>query len=163
MAAGTKEVVITPATTEQTSAPFYRRALLAEDNEINQEIAQVMLEQLGFTVVRCEDGETACTLFCTEPFDLVLMDCQMPVLDGLHAARRLRVWEKSRTADAIALRPRTPIIAITANASEADRDLCLDAGMDDFLAKPFTFEQLNTVVARWIEVQVAGENLLLGT
>ncbi len=151
------------ATTEQTSAPFYRRALLAEDNEINQEIAQVMLEQLGFTVVRCEDGETACTLFCTEPFDLVLMDCQMPVLDGLHAARRLRVWEKSRTADAIALRPRTPIIAITANASEADRDLCLDAGMDDFLAKPFTFEQLNTVVARWIEVQVAGENLLLGT
>jgi len=151
------------AKTEQISAPAYRRALLAEDNEVNQEIAQVMLEQMGFSVVRCADGETACTLFCNESFDLVLMDCQMPVLDGLHAARRLRVWEKSHRADAIALRPRTPIIAITANASEADRDLCLDAGMDDFLAKPFTLEQLNAVVARWIDIQVAGEKLLLGS
>jgi signal transduction histidine kinase/CheY-like chemotaxis protein len=123
------------------SAPR-RRALLAEDNDINALIAQKALRRLSFDVVRASDGDEALRLAwlkapgASRPFDLVLMDLKMPGLDGYEATRRLRRLE------AACGWPRTPIVALTANALDDDRRSCLAAGFDAFLVKPFDFGEL---------------------
>jgi PAS domain S-box-containing protein len=122
--------------------PIAARVLLAEDNPVNQEVAVAMLEQLGCSVVRAANGRAAVTHALAERFDLVLMDCQMPEMDGFDATRMLRASG--------GLGAQVPIVALTANALAGDRDRCLDAGMDDYLSKPFSFEQLGAALRRWV-------------
>ena len=129
--------------------------LLAEDSAINAEIATALLFDLGCTVVRAVDGEQAVARFGDEHFDLVLMDCQMPGVDGFEATGRIRRLEQSRAANGIARR-NTPIIALTANSLSGDRERCLEAGMDDHVAKPFRRAQLRAAMTRWSGVQAAG-------
>jgi len=115
--------------------------LLAEDHPTNQKVAQLILEPLGVDLTIVENGAEAVEAFAAGGFDLVLMDMQMPVVDGLEATRRLRALEPADR--------RTPVIAMTANAAKEDRAACLKAGMDDFISKPVDARQFLTVLARW--------------
>ena len=120
------------------------RILLVEDNELNQEVAHAILTDEGFRVDIAADGEKAIAMLEQAAYDLVLMDMQMPVMDGVSATRALR--QKPRFAA-------LPIIAMTANAMEADRKLCLEAGMNDHVAKPIEPEELWNALVRWIRPQ----------
>jgi len=127
-------------------APFTHlraQVLLAEDNPVNQEVAKAMLSQLGVQVRVAENGEKALALLHSHDFDLVLMDCHMPVLDGFESTAAIREREAGGST-------RLPIIALTANAMEGDRDRCLAAGMDDYLAKPYSLVQLKATLSRWL-------------
>lgn len=117
--------------------------LLAEDNPVNQEVAKGMLESLGCHVEVVTNGQEALGALERSTYDLVLMDWHMPQLDGLAATRQIRAKEQQTTAS------RLPIIALTANVMAGDRQQCLAAGMDDYLSKPFSQEQLLTVLRRW--------------
>ncbi|MRW94522.1 response regulator [Duganella sp. FT80W] len=124
-----------------------RKVLLAEDNPVNVEVASAMLEGLGLEVSRACNGEEALHSVQADDFDLILMDCQMPVMDGFAATNEIRRHEQQRG------RARSlPIIAITANALQGDRESCLAAGMDDYLSKPFTQQALGQTLARWISL-----------
>ncbi|MCW5889894.1 MAG: response regulator [bacterium] len=118
------------------------RVLLAEDNRVNQQVAVRVLEKRGHTVVVADDGRVAVERAGAEPFDLILMDMQMPEMDGLEATAAIRAVEA-------ASRRRVPIVAMTANALVGDRERCLAAGMDDYLAKPIDFSELDRVLARY--------------
>jgi signal transduction histidine kinase len=120
------------------------RVLLAEDNPVNALVAEALLQKLGIDVTVVEDGAQAVEAFRSGRPDLVLLDCQMPVMDGLEAARRIRTLEATEGW------PRTPMVALTANAFEGDRAESLAAGMDDHLAKPFKDEDLARVLARYL-------------
>ncbi|MES3023871.1 MAG: response regulator [Pseudomonadota bacterium] len=122
-----------------------RRVLLAEDNPVNVEVASAMLDSLGLEVTCARNGDEALRAAREGEYDLVLMDCQMPVMDGFAATTEIRRHEHQDG------HPRgLPIIAITANALQGDRESCLAAGMDDYLSKPFTQQQLGAVIGRWI-------------
>jgi two-component system sensor histidine kinase/response regulator len=141
-----------PADTAGTSLrpPCLRRVLLAEDNPVNVEVAKAMLDSLGLDVVCARNGEDAVRAARAGRYDIVLMDCQMPVMDGFAATADIRRNEQA------AGRARTlPIIAITANALQGDREACLAAGMDDYLSKPFSQQQLAAVIGRWIGMPIA--------
>jgi signal transduction histidine kinase/ActR/RegA family two-component response regulator len=117
--------------------------LLVEDNPINQEVALGMLELLGVRATVADDGRRAVELLrARHDFTLVLMDCQMPEMDGLEATRRTRAHERAGGRH-------VPIVALTANAMVGDREQCLDAGMDDFLSKPFQLRELAAAIDRW--------------
>ena len=116
--------------------------LLVEDNVINQRITQHMLARRGHTTTIAVDGIEALRKLEVQAFDMVLMDCQMPRMDGFEATRRIR--ESERGSDR-----HLPILAMTANAMEGDRELCLKAGMDDYLAKPVKQERLFEMIDRW--------------
>ncbi len=105
--------------------------LLAEDNPVNQKVAMRALRMLGLEAELAVNGAEALALLKSKHFDAVLMDCQMPVVDGYEATRAIREWELATPGRHI------PIIAMTANALSADRERCLEAGMDDHLGKPF--------------------------
>jgi len=122
-----------------------RRILLAEDNEINREVAVGMLAELGCTIEIARDGREVVRWLERASFDVVLMDCQMPIMDGFEATRELRRRE------AIGDRPRVAIIALTANALAGDRERCLEAGMDAFLSKPFQRQELLDSVCSFLE------------
>ncbi len=124
---------------------FVGRVLVAEDNVVNQDLIEEALGQLGCRVTLVEDGSGAVQAFQRENFDLVFMDCQMPGMDGFEATEAIRRLEKA-DSDGI----RTPIIALTANAMEGDRNKCLAAGMDDYLAKPFMQADLIAMLSRWL-------------
>jgi len=126
-----------------------RRVLLAEDHPVNQDVTLGMLELLGCQVVIRANGRTALDAFMHEQFDLVLMDCQMPEMDGYEATRTIRSWEARAGA---AGRPplAVPIVAVTASAMPGDRQRCLDAGMNDYLVKPFTLASLRDVLSRYL-------------
>jgi two-component system sensor histidine kinase/response regulator len=127
-----------------------RRVLLAEDNPVNVEVAKAMLESLGLQAQVARNGAEALEAVRNSRFETVLMDCQMPVMDGFAATSEIRREEQD------AGRPRTlPIIAITANALQGDREACLAAGMDDYLSKPFTQAQLAGVIGRWIALPLS--------
>jgi two-component system, sensor histidine kinase len=127
----------------------FRRAniLLVEDNIVNQEVATEYLTAMGCLVTVAQNGHEGLTRYQTGAFDLVFMDGLMPVMDGLQATRLIREVEKSGAGR------RTPIIALTANAYQGDRDNCLAAGMDDVLNKPFNFEELSVVLKKWLPLQ----------
>jgi two-component system, sensor histidine kinase and response regulator len=139
---------------EQTGAPtamFHdRRVLLVEDNLVNQEVARRLLATLGVQAEVVENGQQAVDAARGGEFDLVLMDCQMPVMDGYEATRTLRAWERSDGGDR-----HVPIIAMTANALPGDREKCLAAGMDDYLTKPIKREALAGALGRWLRASVA--------
>ncbi len=124
---------------------FDARILVVEDNPVNQELASHMLEHLGCIVMVAKDGREALATLQRESFDAVLMDCQMPNMDGFEATAEIRHDEAFERVDR-----RLPIIALTAGAVEGDRDKCLAAGMDDYLSKPFSLEQLERVLRRWL-------------
>jgi CheY-like chemotaxis protein len=117
-----------------------RRVLLVEDNAVNQEVARAMLHEIGVETVSVWSGEEALDKLFVERFSLVLMDCQMPRLDGYATTRRFREWEQERKGQ------RTTIVALTANALSGDAEKCLAAGMDRYLSKPFTIEQLRNAM-----------------
>jgi two-component system sensor histidine kinase/response regulator len=117
--------------------------LLAEDNRVNQEVAKAILAKLGLRADIANNGAEALAMAEARHYDVILMDCQMPVMDGYQATAAIR----QRMASAP---KRLPIIAMTANAMEGDRKKCLAAGMDDYLSKPYTLAQLESVLARWL-------------
>ena len=123
------------------------RVLLVEDNLINQEVARVMLAELGCEVRVAGNGYQALVSLERECFDLVLMDCQMPEMDGFEAVRRFRAGEKVKEAFRTPLD--VPVVAMTANALSGDAERCLAAGFSDYLAKPFRQEQLAVLLERW--------------
>ncbi len=125
------------------------RVLLAEDNPVNQEVATAMLEDIGCRITVVGNGRLAVQAVQREQFDLIVMDCQMPELDGFAATREIRAWEAS-VALSSGARP-LPIIAVTAHAMEGDRERCLEAGMDDHLTKPFSRTRLVEMIDRWVE------------
>ncbi|MDH5516811.1 MAG: response regulator [Gammaproteobacteria bacterium] len=126
-----------------TASSSYQSVLLVEDNIVNQTVAQALLSELGYPSDIANNGAEALDLFIANHYDLILMDCQMPEMNGFEATYGIREIEKRLS------RNHTPIIAITANALEGDKDQCLSSGMDDYLAKPFTLEQLQTAINRW--------------
>jgi two-component system, sensor histidine kinase and response regulator len=128
------------------------RILLVEDNAVNREVAIGMLESLGCSTAGADNGRLAIDAMNGMGFDAVLMDCQMPVMDGLTATAEIRRRERGSGG------PRVPIIALTANAMEGDRERCLAAGMDDFLSKPFTRQQLAIVLKRWLAQRMPQES-----
>jgi signal transduction histidine kinase/DNA-binding response OmpR family regulator len=111
------------------------RILLAEDNETNRRVAEGILRKRGHEVVHAANGILALELYRQEHFDLVLMDVQMPELDGYEATRKIRIWDE-------AMGRHTPILALTAHAAAGDRELCLRAGMDDYISKPLDARKL---------------------
>ncbi|MGH8231645.1 MAG: response regulator, partial [Steroidobacteraceae bacterium] len=136
-AARPQAVTLQPAQKKRSSV---RRVLLVEDNPVNQEVAQAMLQELGVEAVSAWSGEEALEKMYVERFEVVLMDCQMPKLDGYAATMRYRDWEKEHQ------RARTPIVALTANALSGDAEKCFAAGMDRYLSKPFSSDQLYQVL-----------------
>lgn len=120
------------------------RVLLVEDNPVNLMVGQRLLSVLGITCDTASNGEAALLRIAASRYDIVLMDCQMPVMDGYTATRR---WREHEAAEQGARR--LPIIAMTANAMAGDRQKCLDAGMDDYLAKPVTRNELDRCIHRW--------------
>jgi signal transduction histidine kinase len=116
-----------------------RQILLVEDNPTTQELLRLLLEKAGHDLTIAANGHEALQQAALHPFDLILMDCQMPGLDGLETTRRLR-------ATGVV----TPVVALTAHARREDADNCLAAGMDDFLAKPFRQQELYTILQRWL-------------
>ncbi|MCB1877631.1 MAG: response regulator, partial [Chromatiales bacterium] len=123
------------------------RVLMAEDNPVNQLVGQEVLELLGCQVDMVEDGEAAVERFEEGEFDIVLMDCQLPRMDGYEATEKIRAFENRHKRTA------TPIIALTAYAMKGDREKALESGMDDHLGKPYSREELETVLRRWTEPQ----------
>jgi two-component system, sensor histidine kinase and response regulator len=137
-----------PAASRPSTGP---RILLVEDNPVNREVAVGMLESLGCRIDAAENGWLAIEAMNVTTYDAVLMDCQMPVMDGLTATAEIRRREQTSGA------ARVPVIALTANAMEGDRERCLAAGMDDFLSKPFTQQQLATLLRRWLALRALPE------
>ena len=117
--------------------------LLADDNNVNQQIALAMLKSMNLDIHTAANGKLAVAAFEEHEFDLVLMDCQMPEMDGFEATKAIR--EKYPDLN-------LPIIALTANAMEGDRERCISSGMNDYLSKPFKKEQLQEVVSRWLKI-----------
>jgi CheY-like chemotaxis protein len=117
------------------------RVLLVEDHPINQMLATTLLKKWGHTVVLAKNGQEGVDMFPAQPWDIVLMDMQMPVMGGLDATRLIRASESPGH--------RTPIVAMTANAMESDKQACMEAGMDDHLAKPFNAKDLQAILERF--------------
>jgi PAS domain S-box-containing protein len=140
-----------PLVTRHTLAEARRaraRILLVEDNKVNQKVALGILKKLGFTATTVANGEEALSALRSEPFDLILMDCQMPVLDGYETTQQIRN-STSGVYDANIV-----IIAMTANAMAGDREKCLAAGMDDYLAKPIRPDELLSAIERGLDAKV---------
>jgi len=120
------------------------KILLAEDNPVNQEVATAMLQRIGLQFKVATNGQEALDLMMEDNFDLILMDCQMPVMDGFEATAKIRQKELEHGT------AKQPIIALTANAIVGDREMCIAKGMDDYLSKPFGIEQLHELLSRWL-------------
>lgn len=121
--------------------------LLVEDNPVNREVAQEMLEQLGLRVTAVEDGNVALSVFSIEAYDLVLMDLHMPGMNGMEATRAIRDLEQSNKVEKA-----IPIVALTADVVQDVRDECRKVGMDDYLSKPFTRDELIQLLLKWLPV-----------
>ena len=152
--------LITRHTVTEAQAKRRGRVLVVEDNIVNQKVAAKMLEREGYRVDVAANGQEAVEAVAQIPYALVFMDCQMPVMDGYDATRAIREHEAAlvqrgaqneggETIDARRGTPRVPIIAMTANAMSGDRERCVEAGMDDYVAKPVRREDLAALLLRW--------------
>jgi CheY-like chemotaxis protein len=135
------ERLVTPESLSATARRQRPRVLLAEDNAVNRKVAVRMLERFGCNVDVAANGQEAVEACQGKTYALILMDCQMPDLDGLAATRMIREMENAK---------RTPIIALTAHALPGDRERCIEAGMDDHVPKPIKSEDLARALARWL-------------
>ncbi len=134
-----------PAPHSQSSIPQPQvRILIADDNLVNQRVALKQLQNLGYDADVAANGEEVLLLLEKVPYDLIFMDCQMPILDGYETTREIRLWQESFFASR-----RPVVIAMTANAMREDQQKCLNAGMDDYLSKPISKEQLAAAIERW--------------
>jgi len=134
-----------PTQTAATAVRIVARVLMAEDNGVNQFVARNVLKSIGCEFDIVPNGQDALLAVQQGGYDIVLMDCQMPVMDGYVATREIRAWEATQTQPC-----RIPIVALTANALVGDADTCRAAGMDDHLAKPYSRKQLISLMARWL-------------
>lgn len=143
------QTAITPPAVGVTTDNSHREAniLLVEDNAVNQKVAVKIIEKLGHLVDIAEDGEVALRKLQSKRYDLIFMDCMMPVMDGLEATRQIRSWEKL-TGD------HQPIVAMTANALSGDAEKCFEAGMDGYLAKPFQKAEVSQMIEIWARKDV---------
>jgi CheY-like chemotaxis protein len=137
------------------------RVLLVEDNEVNRMVAEGMLRKMGLRSVAAENGADALAALARDRYDLILMDVQMPVMDGLEATKRIRGLESGTGSQASDVRSqkasrRIPIVAMTAHAMQGDREKCLNAGMDDYIAKPISPKALADVLAKWLPKSNSG-------
>jgi CheY-like chemotaxis protein len=137
----TKKILPEPDKNGSASPRRHYRILLVDDNVINQKVAQMQLEKLGYHADVAGNGREAVEMYGRRPYDLVLMDCQMPELDGYGATEAIRKTEDKKR--------HVPIVAVTANASDEDRERCRAAGMDEYLTKPLAIETLSSLLARW--------------
>lgn len=138
------ETASTPQTAERSARGYWQgRILVVEDNAVNQKILAHLLKRRGLTVDTVANGRDAVGMVLNTRYSMVFMDCQMPEMDGYQATGEIRSHEGQRAL------PRTPIVAMTANAMAGDRELCLRAGMDDYLSKPLTVPELEAVLSHW--------------
>jgi len=128
------------------------RVLVVEDTEINRQLACILLRRMGYDTDVAENGQQALAALARGHYALVLMDCMMPVMDGYEATRRLRAMQAETGAAHV------PVIALTASVVAGDRDRCLAAGMDDYLAKPFTAQTLQAAVDCWIGAETGAHH-----
>ncbi len=174
--------LVTRHTLKETQRRSRDKILVADDHAINQQLIVLLLERLGYGSDVVSTGHDAVQAVATESYALVLMDCQMPEMDGFSATRKIREAEgvrhealgekdethKTQSPDALPLTPydelRIPIVALTANAMPGDREKCLATGMDDYLAKPIRPEELARVLERWLPEypETTDQDLLLG-
>jgi signal transduction histidine kinase/CheY-like chemotaxis protein len=122
------------------------RVLLCEDNEVNIKVAQMILKRFGFVIDLAENGQEGLNKFIHVRYDIIFMDCSMPIMDGFEATKRMREFEKENPEKKF-----TPIFALTANVSEDDKKKCLECGMNDFLSKPIKREAIEELLDRWIK------------
>jgi CheY-like chemotaxis protein len=120
------------------------RVLIVEDNAVNQKLAAKVLEKMGCNVDVAANGLEAVQMIRQIPFDLVFMDCQMPVMDGYQATAEIRTFE--------GVGRRVPIVAMTAHAMQGDKEKCLKAGMDDYIAKPINLDEVKAALTRWLPI-----------
>ena len=139
-------------TAKNTGSDAVGKLLLAEDNLVNQEVAVDMLEQSGYEIDVAVNGEEVLEAMSKDKYRLVLMDCEMPVMDGFTAAKQLREREK------LLRLPQTPVIALTAHAIQGVREKCLACGMNDFLTKPYSFTEITAKVAQWVDASAESAN-----
>jgi CheY-like chemotaxis protein len=164
--------LITRHTLRETEARVRGRVLVVEDNVINQKVAVRMIQKLGYGVDLAATGREALDAISRQPYVAIFMDCQMPDMDGFEVTRAIRNAERGtmsdeqgtvgsaessvqRSAFNVHRSGRVPIIAMTANALQGDRDRCLAAGMDDYVSKPLQLQTLNSVLAQWTAVSGA--------
>lgn len=119
------------------------KLLLCEDNEVNMKVATTILKRMAFNIEFAENGQEALNKFLHVKYDLILMDCMMPIMDGFEATKRIREIEKEHGSEP------TLIIALTANATEEDRQKCLGFGMNDFVSKPIKREAMEEALKKW--------------
>ena len=146
--AGRSPHLVTRHSLREQRLPIAAHVLVAEDNEVNQKVAVKILEKLGYRVELAENGKEALAACARRRYDAVLMDGQMPGMDGYEATRRIRERETRGG-------PRLPIIAMTASAMKGDREKCLEAGMDDYVTKPVTPEKLEVALRKWVGAATA--------
>ncbi|NOY81111.1 MAG: response regulator [Kiritimatiellaeota bacterium] len=132
-----------------------RRVLVVEDNLVNRKLMEVLLKAGGYEVVTATNGVEGLEKAIGEPFDAILMDVQMPVMDGVTAALKIREWEAKLPPPG----RHVPIIAVTAHVMKWNRDQCIRAGMDDFLAKPITKKSALHILRKWTDPTVPSQTL----
>ncbi|MGV2885388.1 response regulator [Paenibacillus taichungensis] len=126
--------------------------LLADDNVINRQVVKMQLKRLGMTQVDAvSNGEEASEAFLSNKYSMILMDNMMPVMDGLEATHHIRAIEQDK------MWPPISIIAMTGNVMDGEKEKCFEAGMNDFIGKPFTLEALNNVIQKWQQASQSGE------
>ncbi len=142
--------LITQHTVREREAQRSIRILVADDFTVNQQLAVLMLENMGMRVDVVANGLEAVEALSRKPYDIVLMDCQMPEMDGYSATQEIRRREANQELKATNTQSRIPIIAMTANAMKGDREKCIAAGMDDYLSKPIKKDELEKVLTAWL-------------
>ncbi len=138
-----------PAEADDTRRPG--RLLLVEDNAVNQEVAMDMLAQMGFRVDVANNGAEAIDAYCRNHYDLILMDCEMPVMGGVKATQAIREIERRESRKSV------PVVALTAHAISGAREKCLESGMNDFLSKPFGYQAILSIVEKWTHCRAVSQ------